>query len=80
MGFLLPCLCLPSQAAELKSWRKKVLGADVKGPIPLCPCCGLGEEQTCDTALLQNLFYSDKIISSISLWQNLGSFFLLGGE
>lgn len=59
VGFLLPCLCLPSQAVELRN-RRKDLGADMKGPIPPRACWGLGEEQTCDTALLQNVFIGIK--------------------
>lgn len=51
----------------------------MKGPIPLQSCYGLVEEETCDTALLQKIC-NDKIVVRITLWQNLGSFFLLGHE
>lgn len=74
MRFLLPCLCLPSRAVELKSWRKEP-GSRPESILPQA-CCGLGEEPTCDTALVT------KCVSSvrITLWQNLGPLFLLEGE
>lgn len=73
--FLLPCLCLPSQAVEVRSWRKE-LGSRPEGSHRSSSLLWFGWRT--------NLWHCSvtKCVRSvwITLWQNLRPLFLLEGE